>query len=372
MKTRTKKALAIGAMAPAILVLTACRADMIVQINDDGTGTTIMEFEDTTGELSGFGFTCEDLFDEMGVEDPFDTDAEVIEDISGANLACRMTSTSTENLVDGETFIDNGDSFTLVAEADPTMSMEDLDMPPGTEFEFTMTIEMPGQIVEATNGGVVDGNRATYDLFEAMSTGFEVTGMKSGSGTGGGTGGGTTGSGGEEPGGGDDTGQGGEEPGQGSTDPDTPSNGGEEPGEGSDEGSDTGAAPGDGDGDELTDTTDATDSDDEGFPMWAWFAIGGGAIVIIGLVAWMITRGNKNKNQQGPYGPGGGGYGGGYPPQGGQYAGPTSAYGVPQAGQHNAPGGQFQGPQGGHYGQQPPQHNPNQGGQPPYNPNSGQ
>lgn len=343
MKTRTKKALAIAAVAPTMLVLSACRADMIVQINEDGTGTTIMEFEDTTGELSGFGFTCEDLFDEMGVEDPFDTDAEedvVIEDISGANLACRMTSTSTENLVDGETFIDNGDSFTLVAEADPTMSMEDLDMPPGTEFEFTMTIEMPGQIVEATNGGVVDGNRATYDLFEAMSTGFEVTGMKSGSGTGGGT----TTTGGEEPGGGDDTGQGGEEPGQGSTDPDTPSNGGEEPGEGSDEGSDTGAAPGD--GDELTDTTDATDSDDEGFPMWAWFAIGGGAIVIIGLVAWMIARGNKNKNQGGPYGPGGG------------YGGPQGGYGAPQ--QDGGPqGGQYGGPQGGQYG------GPQQGGQPP-------
>ena len=368
MKTHTKKALAIGAIAPAILVLSACRGEIVYKIEEDGSGSMLIEIEDTTGDLAMYGVACDDVFGEVDTDDLFeitdDDQADItIEDISGEYLACRMTMTTSQSLVDDELLIDNGDTFTFITEADPTADFTD-EMPPGMEFEFTVTIEMPGPIIEATNGGEVDGNRVTYDLFEAVQNGFEVTANKSGSGTVPGT----TGSGDEEPRGGDDTDQDDEEPGQGNEGPGTdgaPGIGGdEEPDEGSDDGADTGTAPGDV---EPVETTDATDSDDEGFPMWAWFAIGGGAIVIIGLVAWMIARGNKNKNQQGPYGPGGG-----YAPQGGQHPGPTSAYGVPQAGQHNAPGGQFQGPQGGNYGQQPPQHNPNQGGQPPHDPNSGQ
>ena len=347
MKTRTRKALAIAAVAPAILILAACRGEIIYKIEEDGSGAMLIEIEDTTGDLTMYGVTCDDVLGEPVTDDLFgiteDDQADItIEDISGEYLACRMSVTTSQSMVDGELLIDNGDTFTFITEADPTADFTD-EMPPGVDYEFTVTIEMPGPIIEATNGGEVNGNRVTYDLFEAAQNGFEVTANKSDSGTGGGT----TGTGGEGPGGGGETGQ-----------------GGEELGEGSDEDSDTGAAPVD---DDRMHTTDAEDSDDEGFPMWAWFAIGGGAIVIISLVSWMIARGKKNKNQPGPYGPGGV-YGGGYPPQGGQYAGPAGAYGAPQAGQHNTPGGQSQNPQGRHYGQHPPQPNPNYGGQPPHSP----
>ena len=298
MNTRTKRALAITAIAPTLLVLSACRGDIAIQIQEDGSASMVMEMEDTTGMLSGFGYTCDDLFSELGVEDPFDAEEEevIIEDISGENLACRMTSTTTEDLVDGETLIDNGDTFTFVAEADPSAAMDD-ELPPGMEFEFTMSIQMPGDIVEATNGGVIDGNRATYDVFEALTTGFEVTGYKTGSGSGSGT-------------------------------ADAP----------------------------------AADSDESGFPLWAWFVIGGGLLILAGIATVLILRGKKNKTEDyGPLGfnPGDGQYPGQY---GGPQPGPYGQGGpIPQGGQY-PPGGQY--PQGGQYGS-----HPNPYGSQPYNPN---
>jgi len=360
MKTRTKKALAIAAVAPTLLVLSACRVDTIVEIKEDGSADVVMEIEDTTGDMSGLGFTCDDLFAETGLDDPFDSGTEevTVEDISGDHLACRMTVSSNENVVDGDALIDNGDSFTFRAVADPTMTMDE--MPAGFDFDFSMTIQMPGDIIDATNGAEVNGNRATYHDINVMTQGFEVTGKKSGSGSGSGSqptpstsaGSGNEGSGSEGSG---NEGSGNE--GSGNEGSGNEGSGNEGSGnEGSEGSGEDVTAPGDPDSDDVEVT-----ADDSGFPMWAWFAIGGGVLIIIGLVAWMIARGNKKKNQP-PYG-------GGYPPQGGQYGGP-GAYGAPQqqygSGQYQ--GGQYQ---GGHYGQQPPQ-NPGQGGQPPHNPGQGQ
>ncbi|WP_054952674.1 hypothetical protein [Flaviflexus massiliensis] len=336
MKTRTKKALVVAAIAPAALVLSACRAETIIEIKDDGTASVVMEFEDTEGMLSGMGYTCDQLFEEMDISDPENGTYEV-EDLSGANLSCRLTATSDENVVDDSTLIDNGDSYTFVAEGDPSMSMDELEMPEGMDFEldFTLTIQMPGEITEATNGGEIDGNRASYHDFNAMAQGFEVTGMKSGGGESPSTDKDAT----TEPP--DDCSDG---QGEGCVEPMPPN-------ENDDEKDPSGDNKGDSQDsqDESDDAGDsASDSDDSGFPMWAWFAIGGGVIVIAGIVIWALTR-NKNKNNHGgPYGPGGGQYGG---PQGGQYGGPQ--------------GGQYGGPQGGQYG------GPQQGNQSPYNPNQG-
>lgn len=312
MKTRTKKALVVAAIAPAALVLSACRAETIIEIKDDGTASVVMEFEDTEGMLSGMGYTCDQLFEEMDISDPGSGTYE-LEDISSSNLACRMTATSDENVVDGSTLIDNGDSYTFVMEGDPSMSMDE--MPEGMDFEmeFVMTIQMPGEITEATNGGQIDGNRASYNDLNAMAQGFEVTGMKSGNGGGSSTDNGddiTTDPGEDETG--TDTGT---DNGTGS-EPISPD--GDNEGEGT-SGDDTGSQSDSGDADDS-----ASDSDDSGFPMWAWFAIGGGVIVIAGIVIWALTR-NKNKNNHGgPYGPGGGQYDG---PQGGQYGGPQGGQG---------------------------------------------
>ncbi|MEZ7898241.1 MAG: hypothetical protein QMB98_05445 [Flaviflexus sp.] len=320
MKTRTKKVLAVATIAPAMIVLSVCRAETIIEIKDDGSASVSMEFEDTEGTLNGMGYTCDQLFEEMGMTETSGTEEYLVEDISGANLACRLTVTSDENVVDGSTLIDNGDSFTFIAEADPTFTMDDMPEEMG-QMDFIMTIQMPGDIVNATNGAEVSGNRASYRDMNVMSQGFEVTGMKTGGSST------TTTDPDEDENGGTGTGTGtGEDETDGtgiSTPPDNETNGNNEDGTGSN--SDTGA-----------DSDSDSDSDeDSGFPMWAWFAIGAGVLVLIGLGVWAALRGKNKNNNQGPYGPGGG-YGG---PQGGQYGGP----------------------QGGNYG------GPQQGGQPPYN-----
>ena len=81
--------------------------------------------------------------------------------------------------------------------------------------------------------------------------------------------------------------------------------------------------------------------------MWAWILIGVGALGLIGLIAFFLTRGKKNK--------GNGGYPGGYDPNnpyGGQPQGQPGYGQAPQApqGYGQAPQGYGQAPQG--YGEQ--------------------
>lgn len=339
MKTPTKKALMVASVVPTALVLAACRGDMGIQLNEDGSVVITMTMEDTSGQLTGL-MTCEDLASEMGNEEEIEGASIEVNDISnGGNLACEMIVSSTESMIDGDTFVDNGDTYTFNMEAGELGDAEEIESM-GIPFEFNINVTMPGEIVEATNGGQIDGNTATYTGTDWMSSGFQVTGNKSASG----------GTGGQENGEDDNNnGDGGSEDGPtGIEGPDV--TGGDDGEQGSDEGSRD------------------SDSDSDGFPTWAWFAIGGGVLLLLIIAGVAVAMSSKKKNQNNNQQFGGyqGQFGG--QPQNGPYGG------QPQQGQYGGQPG---------YGNQPYQQNPNQGGQygqqqggqqqpPSYNPNNPQ
>ena len=137
---------------------------------------------------------------------------------------------------------------------------------------------MPGKITDATDGGTISGNSVTYTDLQAMTSGVTVTGLQAG---------------------------GSVEP---STSPatQTPSS--------------TESAQTNGTGTNQS----TSDDDSSGFPVWAWILIGVGALGLIGLIAFFLTRGKKNK--------GNGGYPGDYP-YGGQPQGQPGYGQAPQASQ---------------------------------------
>ncbi|MDO5724566.1 MAG: hypothetical protein Q4P33_09270 [Flaviflexus sp.] len=297
MKATTKRAVAVGAILPSLLLLSACKFDMNIEIREDGSGAVIMDFSEKKSELAGIITSCDEFkssMNEMGRE----AEDFTVEDLSTDDtLHCRMVGDQDSSLVDGSTLVDNGDTFTFTMEADPSAGSMPEEVP-GMEFEMNFRITMPGEIIEATNGGQISGNTATYTGFDWAETGFTVTGKKSG---------------GAEP----------------APDPTTEET--TEPAPTSDE---TGNA------DETADADDteeaAANEDPDGFPLWGWILIGVGAILLIGIIAVLIAKNRGDKNQP-PLG-----YQQGYPQQGQQ---PPQGYYPPQEGQNPQ--------QGGHYGQPP-------------------
>lgn len=309
-------------LLPVALMLSACKSDNSIEVTESGGLTMVMDMIDDEGLMEGTGITCDMMQQELGDEtdDIIPGGSFEIEDISeGANLGCRFIM-SAPYAVDNEALIDNGDSYTLVITSDDMEDFTEEDMSEIGTMDFTFSVTMPGDITDATAGGDVSGNTVTYTDLQAMSSGIEVTGYKA-AGSGGGT---------------DPAPQPTTQPTDGAT-----------------------ADP----GSEQTDTgTQAADEDSNGFPVWAMILIGVGALLLIGVIVYLLTRGKKNK--------GGDGYPGGYDPnnpyggqpgygqpqgygQGQQYGGqPTQQYGQPGQGQN--PTQQF-GQQGQQYGAQPTQ-----------------
>lgn len=329
----TKKKVLAVALIPTAMVLTACKGDITTKITEAGTAEMVMSFEDTSGMLGG-QMTCDDLTSSMGIDSELDSGEITVRDLSeGGTFACEISATSDENVVDGETLIDNGDSYTFIVVPDEFGDMGDMSGMPA-EFEMNFNVEMPGPISEATNGGQIDGNTARYSGLEWMTTGFEVTGAKTADGS--------------APVGGDEGTDGGEDT--------TDENGSDDAGTGNDEAGNDGSE--DTSGIAGPDTTDgaadesASDSD-EGFPTWAWFAIGGGILLlaILGIAAALMSK-KKKEQSFNPYAAGNvppNGYQGAYG-QGNQYSAPSpqqyggQQYGQQQYGQQN-PGGYQQGGQ---------------------------
>ena len=330
MKTTTKKAIALASVVPTALVLSACRADVGLKIHEDGSATTIMYIEDTEGSMTGL-MTCDDF------NDPTITggdDVEVRDVSNGGNLACEIESHNPDSLIDDRSFIDNGDSFTLIMEPGEVQGMEDMYGGEG-EIDLTFTIETPGDIIEATNGGQINGNQVTYSGWDWIDTGFEVTGLKTPGASGGNTGGGEETNDGEETGDGEETNDGDKTNGGEETNDGDKTNSGEETGDGEKPNDDNGK-------DEEQESASDSDEDEGGFPMWAWFAIGGGVLLLVIAVGAAIAMSGKKKNQAyaAPYN-----QGPGYnqPPQQG-YNQPQQGYNQPPQQGYNQ-GGYNQPPQ---------------------------
>ncbi|MDP9806563.1 hypothetical protein J2S70_001145 [Trueperella bonasi] len=292
MTTSRKKLLALTLLAPLALTVSACESDNVFSVTEDGAGSLVMEIRDTQGLLEMGGLKSCDEF----VGDVPDAADFTVEDISSGNqLGCRISTESGISIVDGKTLKETDSTYIFEldsGETDDMLSTDQMELFSSMGFNFTFTVEMPGDIIRA-EGANIDGNRATYTDFTQLSSGILVEGNKS--------------------------------PGGGGTITDAPpTDDPTEPVE--DEPTTTGGETTDPVGEDPAEA----EGDEGGIPSWVWIVIAVVAVAAIGGIVFAVTR-KKDGGHDGFGGPGG--YPGG-PQQGGP------GYGQPGSGQPS-------------YGQQP-------------------
>lgn len=180
-QTRRKKLLALGMAVPLVLSLAACESANTLRVNSDGTATMVSDFIDDDGFMKMAGVSdCDDLMSDV---DSATTDVDVtVEDISsGDNFACRMTMNSAGTAIDEQTLEETDDTFILHLgdeglegfSADDLEAMEAL----GGTMKFSLTVEMPGEIVNAT-AGKVKGNKVVFEDLKDLQQAVTIEGKK--------------------------------------------------------------------------------------------------------------------------------------------------------------------------------------------------
>lgn len=331
----SRKLKALALIAPAALVLAACDSANSIEIKENGSMTLVMEFHDTDGMMSMLDMDCADFEEMMQMEagtSSMPDDMFKIEDVSeGGVLGCKISADSVTSVVDGQSLVENDDTYVFTIEGGELGTDEDLAAL--SQFNFTFDVIMPGDIVSAP-GANISGNVASYTDITTFSEGVVVEGYKTGSG---GSGGPT-----DDP---TDT---------ETTDPDDPETDDPTDGETTDDETPGTTETTTNDGE---DTEEGEDAEDSGMSPLIWVLIGVAVLGLLGLGAWLLSRNKKNDDGVPPYGgpggynptPGQGGYGnqpqGGYNPQapygqGGQNSyGQNNQYGQPAGGYNQQTGG---------------------------------
>lgn len=271
MMSRRKKCLL--AALPLALFLGACQATTTLSVSEDATLTASLEMLDDEG-LAASGATCSDI--EGGLQGSFPyADEFTVEDIGdGTRLSCRFNVTF-DSTFQSMAVRDNGDTLTIdIPEEFWTSFNESAEIEQFGTITSTFILEFPGTVVEASPGGVIEGNRAVWSSYDAILGGVSATGNASATAT--------------------------------SPSPTTPS---ASPTTSSDQPTQT---------NETTPESIESNPAEAGSksPVWAWILIGAG--VVVGIVAVVLIVVNKRRNSRpdslpgvsNPYpGPGGPGYG---------------------------------------------------------------
>ena len=317
---------------PFLLILSACRVDTNITVGEDGSTALSIAF-DTEDPSTKVG-DCQALASQMeALKSTYGTP--VIESVPGAKgMGCKLTFKDGPFLKTLAEKDDEGHVTVTVPRAFWEAMDGQLKSPVRSrmsDLKFKIGITLPSEVTDVSKGGKVNGNTAEWESYDTAKKGISATaGGKLGD--------------------------------IGATDDES-----ESPSESPTTAKSTSpeTTPDD------TPTPWASPKKDEGMPMWAWFAIGGGALVAVIAIVLLATRRKSGGGFPGPDGypgpggfpgpgggfpgsggfpgPGGGNYpgaGGGYPGPGG-YSGPGEGY--PGGGNYPGAGGGYPGP-GGHAG----------------------
>lgn len=167
---------AAALVVPASLSLAACQTNATIEIADDSSAKVSLDLLDDTDMFSGMGLSCDMIEDMVG--DSADAEVTWEEYESDGHSGCRVGMAG-DVKADGKFLVDNGDSFTLNLDGDSfgNVSSSDLQML-APQVDFTLDVVMPGEVTEATNGGKISGNKATYTSLDVLEKGLKVTGKK--------------------------------------------------------------------------------------------------------------------------------------------------------------------------------------------------
>ncbi len=172
MKTKTSKWMAFLLLAAGLLLLTACKANVITEIKPDGSGSFAIEYGFTADEISTYGMVLDDQFCNTLAEDSDDMPSGTVsQETRGEETWCVFTSP----------FATLDDLRVLYS--DMEMTITDLRISDGKAYydvsidmsgdtgtmgmmEMYWVVKMPGTISQH-NATEVDGSTLRWD----MSTG---------------------------------------------------------------------------------------------------------------------------------------------------------------------------------------------------------
>ena len=298
--SRAKRSGALAVIALAFMLLvSACKTEMTLKFTKDGKAHYSAVFEDTDGQLKAQNATCNSVLSLLEQQSSQSGGSAAIlkkfniEDISaGGNLKCKLTQKRAEV---STSLSKEGNGYVLRLAGDPRFSKLSGNKLGG---DLTFKIVMPGKITEASGGGQIEGNTVTYTGLSQLANSLVIKSD-------------ATGGSGDAPS--SDDADSSESPSADSNNAD-----GEESATSDDSSSDENAS------------NDSDSSDSDGFPTWAWYAIGAGVLLLLGIIIFAVRR-SKRKNSDtfdaaGPYT---GAFGG---PQPQQFGGPGQAqFAQPQA-----------------------------------------
>jgi len=239
---------------PFLVVLGGCRSEATLDVTDGDQQTLTFDIDSEIG--SNDGTMCEKAKTQLEAQRSVLGESTTAPVPGAKGASCRITlklSSSLKQLL----YSKSGDkvtaeipgqfwsSFNSAFAGKSGISQSDLE-----SANFSITFKLPGKVTKASDGGRIDGNKVTWTDYKIVSKGIKAESDSSAS---------------------DDSATG---------DDDSTS---------SDPGDDDSTAPSKS---SKTDSpaADAKDeSDDGGFPMWGWIAIGAGAIVVVGLIAFLLT-----------------------------------------------------------------------------------
>ncbi len=308
---------------PFLLILSACRIDTNITVSEDGSTSLSIAFD--TEDPSTKAGNCQALSSQTdALKSTYGTP--VIESVPGAKgMGCKLTfkdgpflKTLAEKDEEGHVTVTVPQAFWSAMDGQLKSSVRSR----MSDLKFKIGITLPSEVTKVSKGGKINGNTAEWDSYVTAKKGVSTTA------------GGELG----------EIGVDGE-----SEDPSDPPT--------TNKSTSPETTPDD------TPTPWTSPKKNKGMPMWAWFAIGGGALAGVIVIILLVTRRKSGGGFPGSDGyPGPGGFpgpGGGFPgsggfpgPGGGNYPG---ADGYPgSGGGYQSPGGfsgsdGYPGPGGGNY-----------------------
>ncbi|MDO4888955.1 MAG: hypothetical protein Q3979_09730, partial [Actinomycetaceae bacterium] len=269
MSIKSRRAKLLALFLPFLLLLGACKADNTVKVSESGD-MSLMSLID----VSDMGIDNEMYCSMLSSTFEGNSEIAIIGTIStntvddGGTKKCQLA-IEFSSTVKASLYSDQGDEATVSIPASYWSQM-DSSFSAGTQgvdlgnVGFSVTIEAPGQVTDATDGGQIEGNRVTWtDYDQIKNSGIEATYSKSGS----------------------------------SSSSSSPSTS-----ESSDDKSSASESSDDGTTNADADSASSED-DDSGVPAWIWILIAVAALALIGTLAAFVIR--RRKNDSGNGGPGG-------------------------------------------------------------------
>ncbi|MGO1591261.1 MAG: LppM family (lipo)protein [Ancrocorticia sp.] len=259
------------AVIPAAALLGACQVGTTLSLSEDETISISLEMEDDEGLAAGM--TCADFEENFEGGFPYLSDV-VIDDLGSDPLSCRFTGTFDQEFY-SMAVTTSGDSYTMdIPEEFWTAFNDSSQIEQFGNIDSTFTMEFPGNVSEASNGGQIDGNTVTWEGYDTLSEGVSATGGAPGA----------------------------PAPATPSAEATTPAGG---------EQTATAQNP-------AAEPTDAESDEDSGVDVWVWILLVVAVLALIGVFIYFMRARNKNRGGEGdPRVPGG------YVPDG------RTAYGAP-------------------------------------------